>query len=475
MVDVATGYYYTGTFYKWDWLEQKSGQYTSCITSDTYCKYTRAWPHTLLVSLSYYFFGISEWSSRIVSVLFGVLFVPLVYFVTRFFSNSKKAALLMTSVTLINPAFVELFRYTRMYAILLPIFLLLTYVMYRALTETGKTSGIIPLVNKCFNFNYQMLLGGIVLLALNYFIHINSLILLPVLLVFTIYLACTDRENKYFVAAVVGIAGCLLFLLLAQLGYFTVINGFLTFFEKQNYLYYNLVSSYPFPTLAGSILLALGASLLLFLKKSGKRKWVYLCLITTLSLIFFIWIADRYAGFTYIAHIAAIVTITSIFPLVLLINLIPRSATFIIYLLLFISTPFGLLEKFNETYENKNAFGNYSAAYAVINENFNPQRDTLFGQYLKPYYLKNLLDKDVGTVSMLSNRQYTYDQFFLDISNHQSGWIAWETRKSNHLQKEIISYIEQHFKKYHGRGIDNTNMEVYFFDQTMKGMGQSDL
>jgi hypothetical protein len=468
MVDVATGYYYTGTFYRWDWLEQKSGQFTSCATTDyMYCHYTRAWPHTLLVSASYYLFGISEWSSRIVSVIFGILFIPLVYFVTRFFSNSKKAALLTAAVTLLNPAFIDLFRYTRMYAILIPIFLLLTYVMYRALTETGKTSRLIPLVNKYLNFNYLALSLGVGLLVLNYFIHINSLILLPALFAFIIYLAYSERENKYYIAASVGILGCLLFALLSQLGYFSGITELLSFFEKRNYIYYNLLFSYPFPILSGGILSGLSIAFLIFLEGSSKKKWVYLCFLIAVPLVFFIWIGNRYAGFTYISHIASISIILAISVMILLTKLIQNRVAIFLYTLIIVSVGINFIGSIPPIYGNENVFGKYSTAYAVINQNFDIQRSGLLGQYLHAIYLPSLFGKTINIIDMLNAQQYDYNQFLKDIADYQSGWIAWETRKSYHIQQPIITYIQTHFKKYHGTGVDDTNIEVYFYDKSM--------
>ena len=65
VVSTAEGYFRSGTFYQWDYINNK--------LSDSL--YDRAWPHSWMIAQSYRLFGISEWSSRIISVLFGVFFL----------------------------------------------------------------------------------------------------------------------------------------------------------------------------------------------------------------------------------------------------------------------------------------------------------------------------------------------------------------------------------------------------------------
>ncbi|NJO92170.1 MAG: hypothetical protein HC831_26790 [Chloroflexia bacterium] len=81
----AVGYYHTGEYYQWDFIKDEA---------NTGHKYNRALPHVWLVAQSYKLFGISEWSSRFVSAVSGILFIILGFFVALFFTKSRLAAIL---------------------------------------------------------------------------------------------------------------------------------------------------------------------------------------------------------------------------------------------------------------------------------------------------------------------------------------------------------------------------------------------
>ena len=101
-----------------------------------------------------------------------------------------------------------------------------------------------------------------------------------------------------------------------------------------------------------------------------------------------------------------------------------------------------------------------------IVDNYNPENDIIMGQYLRTYYLKDL-EGNVTIISMLNNKLYSYDQFQEDLEKYGNGWITWETRKGYHIRKDIKNYIGKNFVKYHGSGVDNTKIEVYYFNRDM--------
>ena len=70
-------------------------------------------------TISSIYLGISEFSGRVASVIGGVVFIISLYFIARFFTNRKIALLTLFAASLF-PAYLGLFRYARMYAILLP-------------------------------------------------------------------------------------------------------------------------------------------------------------------------------------------------------------------------------------------------------------------------------------------------------------------------------------------------------------------
>ena len=88
VISAATGYYHTGEFFKWDWIKHE----IKCGDHTRKCEYHRAWPHSWLIAQSYKIFGISEWSSRIVSALFMLTATIGMYFFGIFFTENKTVA-----------------------------------------------------------------------------------------------------------------------------------------------------------------------------------------------------------------------------------------------------------------------------------------------------------------------------------------------------------------------------------------------
>ncbi len=186
------------------------------------------------------------------------------------------------------------------------------------------------------------------------------------------------------------------------------------------------------------------------------------------SLFFFIFIAERYSGFVYISHITPISIILILFTYLLFLKVFDNKlirTTLAVILILVVGINF--YQNTKKLYADSHSYGVFSKAYKVIINNYNPEKDVIFGQYLRTFYLQELVDKKVKVISMLNNKQYEFEAFMNDLQKYESGYITWGTRKSYHISTDIINYIDRHFKKLHGRHIDDTNVEVYYFDQTM--------
>ena len=132
VISAAASFAQEHTFQPYDWLTQKPCR-------DINCKpYTRAWPHTILVALSFKIFGISEWSARLLSVFFGTLLIIIIYWVSNGLLKNKYLALISAYLASISPFFINLSRYTRMYVLFLPVFLAGAYLIYQGLLGETK-------------------------------------------------------------------------------------------------------------------------------------------------------------------------------------------------------------------------------------------------------------------------------------------------------------------------------------------------
>ena len=480
VIGAAYSYHQGHDFYKWDWIENTSGDNTACIEEDQYCHYTRAWPHTWLIAQSYHLFGISEWSSRLVSVLFGLLMAGISYPISYYFTKDRLVSVLVTISVIFMPSFIEMFRYTRMYALLVPLFFLLSYTSSRALLETSdlqflnKNSAISRFLRKFANFKYAYVFFSLILLALLYQIHVNSLIILPIGGLFVIMLYLFTREGRYL--TLLGLGG--IAVALASVFIFFsdgAIMGHLGFLTRQNYDYLSYLSRHPFSVLVGGVLLGISFLNIPYYLKIQRYQMLLVYLMVIVSLPFFIWMADRYPSFYYISHIVPFSLILIMVGLKRGVDLLSArefSSARLVGVNILITTVIGFsiltfLRNIDTIYGNAHDYGQYDIAYETIREEFDPDEQVLFGQYLRTYYLRDTNISYDQIIDMQNKKQYSMAEFQADLAQHQSGWIIWAEDKSYHLPEQMIAYIRGNFQQVHGPDVDETKVFVYYYDQSM--------
>lgn len=82
-------------------------------------------------------FGTSDLGFRSLSVLFGVLLIPVTYYLVNFLTDNKLGALLVSTVIAVNPFLITYSKEARSYSMLVFIFALLMIVVFR-LQKNGK-------------------------------------------------------------------------------------------------------------------------------------------------------------------------------------------------------------------------------------------------------------------------------------------------------------------------------------------------
>lgn len=461
VIGAATGYLNTGKYYQWDWISNKAIYST---TTDDYSVYDRAWPHTWMIAQSYKFFGISEASSRIPSVIFGTLLIVLTYPVALFFSKNKNLAVITTFLVAISPAYIGLSRYARMYIVLLPLFLGLAYSVYQTITKTYVPKWLGSKKTRLFleqhlPFHWGFAILSILLLYFNYQIHINSLVIVPATMLFAplAYIIDVKNRKRWKVFTLLSVLGMILFATLYLTGniYF---SQFFTYFEKRNFQYLDFLFAYPF-----GMVITLGLFLLAFLASLVKKniKITFLGIIVLFGWMFFVYIANRYPAFVYTSHLTILVIIVSVIGLYTILKKLHQLFAMIIFFILLVYfTGLGGM-RIGDRYDYQGQ-ATHSQAYRVIVDNYDQNKHTLFLQFGRTFYLRELNEAKI--VSMLNYAQYSLEDFLSDLEKAESGWIAWETSKSYHLETSVITYIKENFEKLHGSGIDETGVEVYYFE-----------
>ncbi|MEO6130549.1 MAG: hypothetical protein ABIQ02_01785, partial [Saprospiraceae bacterium] len=436
--------------------------------------YDRVWIHSLLISWVFDLFGVSEFTGRLPSALFGLVFVVTCYYVfTRWYGNGF-VAVMIPIVCLMNDRFLILFRYMRMYALLIPLFLLGVYIIYRTITIQNQSVFFrgkrIAVINKKILY----ITGSVFMLLLLAHLQKLAMIILPVLfiyiLVLTVYLR--TKELKYFSLLALGAILLILFL-----SFGLELNSFRMFRQVSSAIfmkhssygdYYRYMLDNGLPINSAMMTLIGGVGLLRSRATIGIKSIVGISyLLIVISLISMIYlIASEGQDYRYIAHIVPFVVGILLFVWYQSGKLIfPKYANWTLLFFLLISC-LSLKQDYERVYVKHPWSPSYSIVYNTLKAKYR-QGDALFAQNVKTYYLDpeklagNLYHKIPG------RKEYTLEQFKHDLMIAQRGWVMWDKHKSYHWRNDVITYIYQNFKPYHGGPLDDRGVELWYFNEKM--------
>lgn len=108
--------------YLWDFIKAKASS----------VHFSRAWPHLYAVAAVYRILGISELSSRLVSVVAGSLLAVAGYWLSRVFGSSVNLSLLYSGLLAISFPLIDFSRNARMYSLYVLVFLFLVGLVYKS-------------------------------------------------------------------------------------------------------------------------------------------------------------------------------------------------------------------------------------------------------------------------------------------------------------------------------------------------------
>ena len=472
VVEAAAGFYHTGEFVRWDW---HSGEPVGETTDTAGARYDRAWPHTVLIAASYEIFGISVWSSRLPSVLAGLSSVLISYYCFRFFTELRSVAFAGTAGVVLAPALIYFFRWTRMYSLVVPLTLVLAYLLYRITTERNtidfRNERVNTFVETHLDFHIGLGLATLPLLYLGYAIHRNVLVVVPVAYLFVLYRYHLTRERRYAVAAMTGLVGLFGFGLIATItDRFQESVELLSFFGRDNTVYISYLFQYPLQTAFGLIFFTIGLAAIHQIRAPSRRdKLVFLYIFSTFSIVFYVYIGDRYASVAYIVHVLPIVFVLVLYTyreFVLSFRTDWIRFALVAVLLLGLIVPFHVGHHGHDYERVYYGDQDFSTTYGTIADNYSGGDEAVFLQFPRRYYLDDL-DEDADVIDMERDQEYSPEEFYQHLDQYESGWFAWETIKSRHIDPEILNFIEENFEHHHGDEVDGTGIEVYYFDEDM--------
>lgn len=305
--------------YWWDFIKDKA--------SETH--FSRAWPHLYLVAGVYRLLGLSEFFSRLVSVVAGSLLVVAGYWLSRTLGSSVRLSLLYSTLLAIAFPLIDFSRHARMYSLYGLVFLILVGLIYRS-----------------------KWLAAALLFLLAYWLQMLTLILPIALLVWAII----GRRRRIVAALLLGLL--IVFGLTKYYGADFFQRQFLTLVWPPHWQYLDWWF--------------IGAIIVTLIKRQK-----YLLSINLVYLLVLIFFTRPAPGEAYLI---------ALWPLILwpLINW-RRWLTTIVTLIVLIRFAGGI----NYLYFGRDDRAQIPSAYAVIKNNFQPG-DKIYAVQLRDYYLQDL-------------------------------------------------------------------------------------
>src|SRR3989344_5021836 len=139
-INTSYGYFKTGEWKAWDFnLEQPAERIN--VASDE-----RAWIYRWQVAQLFKFFPPTETVARYISALWGIITIILIYFVAKYFTGKKEIGLIAALLFAISVSGLIFDRKLRMYSMFFPVFLALSWMIFRFFEENYK--GKIKLIKK---------------------------------------------------------------------------------------------------------------------------------------------------------------------------------------------------------------------------------------------------------------------------------------------------------------------------------------
>ena len=184
--------------------------------------YDRSLLFTKLVARSFTFFGVSEFSARFPSAIFGVLSIPLMFFVAARMFRHAGVGLVAAFLQAFTPFNIGWSRVSRMYALFQFFFLLAAYAIYEGIEGTREKS-IRNRLLAAWNIDLFWLVIAVMALAIATYLQVLSGVLLPGLLLFFILMifgvlatkdlksALTSKYVFFIILSLLGVAGIVKF------------------------------------------------------------------------------------------------------------------------------------------------------------------------------------------------------------------------------------------------------------------------
>ena len=454
-INSTYSYFETGKWQNWDFNFGKVNTENVFEARDE-----RAWIYKWQVAEVFRFLPSTEGTARLVSAFWGVFTIFLMYLAGSYFSKKKTVGLLSAFLFAVSISGIEFDRHFRMYAMFFPIYLLLSWFLFKFLEGdyTGKIK-FLKSINERSGLNFLFLVPALFFGIISFLTHqltVNIVAVLAVyLIVWMILNWKKNREitNKYLALigiGIAGIAGTLIFYPKMVRENFKE----LTFFSNHSRYFFIFLEDYSHFIVA-AIFLVLGIYFLIKKEKLSKEgSWLLVSFLVPLLMAVFIW--DRNTGSQYIFFIQSfgIIFIASgiYFAADFFRNNLSKSGAkaylITILLALLILPNYAYFFQENNTYNQKSDSSNpnYRKVFAYFKKS-KTENDVLITRNFRNYYWSGAKVKVFDFGGELSKKKLSLQEIEKIVQENPSGWIIISENDESYISNDVMTYLEKNFEK----------------------------
>ncbi|EKE21306.1 MAG: hypothetical protein ACD_7C00288G0006 [uncultured bacterium] len=480
-VNTAYGYLKTGEWRRWDFNLEKplaDNAYFKTffdfdIWGDGPDTYTRAWIYNWQVAQSLRFLPDGEtWSYRVISVLWGIFSVLVIYWVAFKFTKNKTIGVIAALLLALSIDGIEFSRKMRMYAMFMSVFLIFSYVAFNFFESKIKSKwSSINKLNEKTKLNFIFLVPVILLGLLSMHLHLLAANFVFIGLIYFLamgvitYRKTKNFKNHYLFYFLVAVAtGIIVNLkgnaLLSSLSW----ENHFSYFEKSFADYGNIL-------VAGALLI-LGAY---YLIKDSTHEGVFILINYGFILLGAMFLWNRNAGEQYIFFAKPFQVILMAVGIWVAANFFKNNLkkynqkvylVAIIFLIVAVIN-WGYFSARENTYVQTSSSPNpnYRDVFSFIMSKRAPG-DILVTRNFRNFYWQGAQIKVVslgGERAEESEKKIELEKLMEIVNKNNSGWIVYSDNDAIFLSKEAQDYIDKNLEKINNLKVRGP-ISVYYWN-----------
>ena len=467
-INSSYGYAKTGTWQSWDF---NFGQ--PAVVNLNEARDERAAAYKWQVAALFRFLPPTEGNARLVSVLWGIFSIVVVFWAGYFYTRKKTIGLLAAFFFAVSISAIIFDRRLRMYAMFLPVYLALATILFAFFERAyeGKST-LLKKTWERFGINLLYLAPLLLLLALNALVHGLSLSIIPVFGVYALWMMVSvwrkehTLKNKYGAVVGLGILGGILALVffpkLVRLGLGTLV----WFDDHYSYLEY-VLRDFAHPLLG---LLLVGFGSFVIWKRLGREKealWLTLSLLVPLTMA--IWFWRRNAGPQYIFFVQSFALLLSAAGGYGLLKVVEERfhewgkkgmitmGVFLVFLL----PNWGYFLEENNTYHETSTGGNpnYRKVFDYFKKN-KEAGDVLITRNFRNYYWSGTQVPVYDFGGELSEAKFSLAELERIVAEHPHGWVIVSTNDYDYISHDVEVYFKKNMEQVSNAQVRG-DVEVY--------------